>query len=253
MRTRAARGAAVAVLLTAIGCGGGSEFSAASDDGVGDGAPHVDAASDAPPAEGGADAFGGDSDAGPSDATGADASDDDAGQADAAEASSDAPAEIGTGDAADGPADDGCAVVTWFRDDDGDGVGGTHTVDACAPPLTGEWTSKGGDCDDGNPDVNPGQKGWFDHPYVVSGSVQLSYDYDCDGKESEPPGSPDKSTGSCTYQLTKCIGAGYLPVNPPRSGPGVDPFCGSTSVLVCTVAALSCSASTTSGAAVLCR
>lgn len=50
-----------------------------------------------------------------------------------------------------------CYDKTWFKDSDGDGYGGASTAgDTCNPPAGGPWVGQGGDCDDTNPNVNPG-------------------------------------------------------------------------------------------------
>ena len=55
----------------------------------------------------------------------------------------------------DGVVDDGAEELLWWPDDDGDGWGDPtfDPVLAC-PPLPG-WVERGGDCDDGDPEVSP--------------------------------------------------------------------------------------------------
>ena len=68
---------------------------------------------------------------------------------------------------------------------------------------------------------------------------------------SESGASPK---ANCHSQALSCVGSGYLPANPVRSGPGVDPYCGSDQRVSCSVVNLKCSASApTSDAAIACR
>ena len=48
----------------------------------------------------------------------------------------------------------GAMPVTWFRDNDGDGFGNdAEPLLACDPPMG--FATAGGDCDEGDPSVNP--------------------------------------------------------------------------------------------------
>lgn len=148
---------------------------------------------------------------------------------------------------ADGSADahepdpdaEACAPVTWYRDGDDDGVGGTTTMQACAKPATG-WVTVGGDCDDSNVDVHPGQTTFFASGYVPTGKSDPSFDYDCDGQETESGASPK---GGCAVVSLACVGSGYLVAQPVRTGVGVDAFCGSTLAITCSFQSLACKAS----------
>lgn len=70
----------------------------------------------------------------------------------------------------DGQPDEGLALVTLYRDGDGDGYGDSAaTIDTCANQLAG-YVDSGTDCDDGNPAINPGAVEVYD-----------SLDNDCNG------------------------------------------------------------------------
>lgn len=179
---------------------------------------------------------------------------DDGGAPDAAGAPDGALDAAAESDAADtGPADvagDGCAPVAWYLDGDADGVGGTTSVQACTAP-TPAWVAVGGDCDDTNPDVHPGQTTFFAASYVPTGKSDPSFDYDCDGQETESGASPK---GGCSVVSLACVGAGYLVAQPVRSGVGVDPYCGSTLAITCAFQSLVCKASAPQSAtAIGCR
>jgi hypothetical protein len=121
------------------------------------------------------------------------------------------------------PAGPCVALGVFYRDADGDGYGDTkQTKLACdAAALGAGWVGKAGDCHDGNPDVHPGQLAYFDKPYT-STAGSLSYDYDCNGAESE-------QAGTAHYRPcdTQCLGSGRLPAGSGRSGVGVNDYCGS--------------------------
>ena len=137
----------------------------------------------------------------------------------------------------DGSTPDACTVRTFYLDGDGDGYGGTTTVLACEPPATGRWLESGGDCDDSNEDVHPGQTSSFAEGYTPTGSDDVSFDYNCSGNETEAGNSPK---AACRLQALNCIGGGYLPADPFRSGPGVNPYCGSARLVACVKSGLNC-------------
>jgi hypothetical protein len=63
----------------------------------------------------------------------------------------------GKDDNCDGMVDEDLPIVTYYRDEDGDGVGGSVKVgDGCKAPPTGTVTQTG-DCNDQNAAVRPGQ------------------------------------------------------------------------------------------------
>jgi hypothetical protein len=96
----------------------------------------------------------------------------------------------------------GCAPTTWYRDADGDGFGGSETIDdACTPPLG--YVATAGDCDD-------------DDALAYPHAPELCdlRDNDCDGMIDEgAAASCDDGTlctidrcesGSCRYDLVAC-------------------------------------------------
>lgn len=155
--------------------------------------------------------------------------------ADVADAAADAAVDAVAVDASG----DGCAVVTFYLDGDDDGYGGTTTITGCAPPASGTWVTQGGDCDDSNKVVHPDQPNYFPQAYTKTGTAELSFDYNCDGSESEAGSNPQLG---CHVVNLGCVGSGYVPADPPRSGAGVDAYCGSTQKENCTGNALSCKA-----------
>ncbi len=215
----------LAALLLVAGCGGSSFIAAPSDGGdAGD--------STAPDSAAGVDAPVGDT-ARPGDAGSGEA---DATASDVGSPKPDAPTP--TDAAIDAEA---CASTVYYLDGDGDHYGGTTTSTGCAPPSGGTWITVGGDCDDSNAMVNPGQTGYFASGYVPTGQSDVSFDYDCDGKETE---SGNSAKANCQEVSLSCVGDGYLPAVPARSGGGVDAFCGSDMAVACAVTNLVCKAQT---------
>ncbi|MBS2015026.1 MAG: hypothetical protein JST00_19195 [Deltaproteobacteria bacterium] len=121
--------------------------------------------------------------------------------------------------------------TTYYRDRDGDGVGGTETKVACDAPGK-DWVEKGGDCDDDDDRVFPGQTTFFATPYSAPGGGQ-SFDYDCSKKEEQAP-PPKKAATTCTLVGGACNGSGFVPT--PRPAPGSDPLCGATKFQTCRLA-----------------
>ncbi len=131
--------------------------------------------------------------------------------------------------ASDAPSDACDEPSTYYLDGDGDGYGGTTTVTACAPPSS-QWITRGGDCDDGNSVVHPGQQNYFTSGYTPTGKTNvISFDYDCDGSELES-GSP--AHAACHFDVLTCVGDGYVEAVP-RNGSNVDAFCGSMQEVTC--------------------
>jgi len=155
------------------------------------------------------------------------------------EAAVDAPADAPPRDALDdGPTQtDACVHTLFFLDGDGDGYGGTTTLLACTPPDAGTWVTKGGDCDDSDAIVNPGQTAYFSTGYMPTGKSTVSFDYNCDGQESESGNAPK---AACQVVSLACVGSGYIEASPARSGVGVDPFCGSDQSVTCAFTSLVC-------------
>ena len=141
----------------------------------------------------------------------------------------------GAGQAGDG-AGGACDPVPWFPDGDEDGFGrSSGQVVACEPPTNGVWVLVGGDCNDDNKVVFPHKAGFAADGYTSSGNA-VSFDYDCSGMEEVDPSSKGAAP-ACS--LLSCTGSGFQPTN--RSGPGVNPLCGSKSLVTCTSGSLSCS------------
>ncbi len=155
--------------------------------------------------------------------------------------SSDTAVETGPTDAAREGASEGgeaCTPSVFYFDGDGDGYGGTTSFTGCEPPANGSWVRTGGDCDDSKSDVNPSQTAYFAHGYVPTGKSTTSFDYNCDGQETE---SGNSAKAGC-YGGLNCLGSGYVAATPQRSGPGVDPFCGSDHAVTCALQSLTCTA-----------
>jgi hypothetical protein len=208
--TRSTTLSAFACFVAVAACG--SSFDAGTATDAGEAGKGDD--SGAPPVEGG----GVDSGGGPPTDAGSDAGHPvDAGHADGSKG--DAAAEDSSI-----PAPDGCVLSLYYKDGDGDGYGGTTSTMACAPPDA-TWVTDPGDCDDSNMDVHPKQTKYFVAGYIPPGMTTKSFDYNCDGVETEQ-GNPPKEM--CMYVAGVCQGAGYLKASPLRTGTGVDPFCGST-------------------------
>ena len=130
----------------------------------------------------------------------------------------------GFGDCVDNPAKACNPLPKWYRDQDGDGVGGATSVLACTPPAG--HVASSGDCLDTNNMVFPGQVNSFGTSFVNAVGVE-SYDYDCNGVEVD---GADHFANKCA---ALCDDYGNLPRSPVRSGAGVDPYCGSTSARSC--------------------
>jgi hypothetical protein len=215
---------------------------------------HVEASPDAPvEAAAGSDAAeadGGSRDGGAGDgASGGDADASPLQDGAASDASDGATGHDGEGGGDGGP--EACVPVLYFNDGDVDGYGGTTTITQCDPPATGHWVARGGDCDDSNDAVNPGQTAYFENGYVPTGQSAVSFDYDCSGAESESGGA---AHADCQVVSLACTGSGHLEASPVRTGPGVDPFCGSDQAVTCAFSSLACKAGSpyTTGA-IACR
>jgi hypothetical protein len=138
--------------------------------------------------------------------------------------------------------DGGCQpLITCYRDADHDGYGDQATISQQPGSCSDGWTSSAVDfdCHDNNAAVHPDQSETFATGYMKGAS--LSFDYDCDGSETEgAPSKPKASatpgcvwTGSCDS-----IGGGYREAQPLRAGIGVNVYCGSktTDIASCTAA-----------------
>ena len=103
-------------------------------------------------------------------------------------------------DDCNGIVDDGLPFYDWYFDGDSDGYGAGTPIHACEPPGSGH-TTQGGDCDDNNPNVNPGVpevscNGIDDNcnNEVDEGSNPITWWADWDG---DGYGDPNNSTVSC--------------------------------------------------------
>jgi hypothetical protein len=140
----------------------------------------------------------------------------------------------------DSPSDIVCTEpVTYYKDEDGDGFGKDDDATSSCTPLSGKWSSVGGDCRDDLPAVKPFQSG-MPNPPAYSGTgypatnqpAGVSFDYDCNGTEDADPTNAYGADPDCSG-LLNCNGAGYVAANPSRQGPGINPRCGSMTVKRC--------------------
>lgn len=141
------------------------------------------------------------------------------------------------------PEPDGGCGGRIYRDQDGDRVGDISDYIDGACPEPG-WVAQPGDCRDDLADVFPGQTRFFAEPYVDPDAPgDVSFDYDCSSAE-EP--DPDNETlaepPDCAnlLGLGNCVGSGFLPFSPPRSGAGIEPRCGSNLLRDCSPVPLGC-------------
>ena len=121
--------------------------------------------------------------------------------------------------------------TSWFADRDGDGYGRSDdVVIGCPKPPSRARID--GDCNDDNALVHPQEPQrpeYFAAPYRKPDGTD-SFDYDCSGAEE---GNPSQARlGACgLLSLALCAGSGYA--QGPRSGFGIDPVCGSTTLITC--------------------
>jgi hypothetical protein len=139
--------------------------------------------------------------------------------------------------------DAGCPSPTqYFPDGDGDGFGSDEgAVLACEPP-SGTWVTVGGDCADDAAQAFPGQTAYFGTPFTKGAND--SFDYNCSGAEEPDGAQPDAAPDCPSKPALACNGSGYQQTG--RTGAGVDPLCGSATLVVCSVSGLSCSFDTES-------
>jgi hypothetical protein len=158
----------------------------------------------------------------------------------------DAPVSDGGAGASEG----GCAIE-WCPDLDGDAHGDmTQKQLSCQRPQEG-WVTVCDDCHDGNAAVHPGA-GCNAEPYEVTGGTDRSFDYDCDGVETEC-GVITKAQTCTITGLSGCGGHGYLP-NPERpAGESQNEYCGSTQWRQCGSFPIGCSGTTQQRPAVTCQ
>ena len=98
-----------------------------------------------------------------------------------------------------GQVDEGLPIITFYLDADLDGYGvSTNTVDSCAAPLG--YSPLAGDCDDSNPNINPGISEACDgidnncNGNIDEGLPLFIYYADADG---DGYGSPNDSIQNC--------------------------------------------------------
>jgi hypothetical protein len=128
------------------------------------------------------------------------------------------------------PADAGCvAPARYFRDADGDGFGRDDDEGWFCDGAPAGWVTKGGDCDDADSAVRPGQTRYFTTGYLQDGVA--SFDYDCSGREEPDPDAAGAAPDCPTLALLVCTGKGYASTG--RAGAGVDGTCGSTQLVSC--------------------
>lgn len=139
--------------------------------------------------------------------------------------------------------------ITYYRDADGDGVGGTETKRDCKSPGDG-WVTKSGDCNDNDKNVFPGQTAFFTMPYQKDGVS--SYDYDCSAKE-EQQNPPRTAAGTCALSEDKksCTGEGFV-ASRTRTG-AVDSLCGAVRFQACKLVRGTCEATLTDATSTPCH
>jgi hypothetical protein len=136
-----------------------------------------------------------------------------------------------------------CSAVAWFPDADGDGFGrASGQVLSCDPPAVGKWAAKAGDCDDDNNAVFLKEPDFEASSYTAT-SNGLSFDYDCSNKEESDPTQLGAAPACASMGILNCVGSGFA--NTARTGPGVNPLCGSKSLVTCMKSNLSCVGVTT--------
>ncbi|MCB9737836.1 MAG: hypothetical protein H6747_01135 [Deltaproteobacteria bacterium] len=98
----------------------------------------------------------------------------------------------------------GC--VAYYVDADKDGYAKNGAASKCLCKAAGGYsTAKTGDCHDGNPNVNPGQNGWFTTWYITTSGGQ-SWDYNCNGAAEKQVGSTGKCYESQDYKCKNING-----------------------------------------------
>jgi len=143
----------------------------------------------------------------------------------------------GAGAPASAGAGGGCTVRAWYPDNDGDLYGrSSEKVLSCESPTAGSWVTAAGDCNDDNKLVFPAAL-----PYSATAFTPTqggsSFDFDCSGAEEEDP-TQLGAAPACNNALA-CSGSGFQPTS--RTGPGVNPLCGSTTLVTCKKSGLTCS------------
>jgi hypothetical protein len=158
--------------------------------------------------------------------------------------------DAGPADADTPPPDTGCTGPTrYYADGDRDGFGrDDSTLWACTRPG-GSWATRGGDCHDADDRVFPGQITFFETGYARANGD--SFDYDCSGSEQPDPAQEGPAPNCAGLAVPDCSGSGFDSTG--RSGPLIDPVCGSTSLVECTPALLVCGTRTSTTQPKRCR
>jgi hypothetical protein len=139
---------------------------------------------------------------------------------------------------ADASTDSGCEVpIRYYRDADDDRVGDDSVTVLSCVALGRGWVLSGGDCRDDLPDVFKDQPDYFATGYSVAEGV--SFDYDCSGGETLDPSQPPGGAPTCGSLDVPCsLRTGFLATT--RSGLGVNPYCGSATLVSCVTKNLLC-------------
>ncbi len=114
----------------------------------------------------------------------------------------------------DNQVDEGLPTYTYYKDADGDGYGSAQTITTCSTTPPAGYTTKGGDCNDADPNVHPGggdgnnfPNGWLLHPGIKAGTYNDPAKPGCgDGNGLVTP--PVDGSGGPTY-LTTSPAAAY--------------------------------------------
>lgn len=132
----------------------------------------------------------------------------------------------------------GCNASAWYPDNDGDLYGrSSGKLLSCEAPTTGKWVTAPGDCNDDNQLVFPAAPAYMATSFTPPQGGS-SFDYDCSGVEEEDPTQLGPAP-ACNNALA-CSGAGFQPTS--RTGTGVNPLCGSTTLVTCKKSGLTCTA-----------
>jgi hypothetical protein len=127
---------------------------------------------------------------------------------------------------------DGCVPLDLYRDVDGDSYG--DTAQHAFGCIREGWVEAFGDCRDDIFEVHPNQTDTFGTGYPDPGKAEgISFDYDCLGGETaDINNSPNAGEPNCQgLSLALCTGRGYQSTT--RSGDGVNPLCGSDTLINC--------------------
>ena len=138
----------------------------------------------------------------------------------------------GLDDNCDGNIDEGYTTTTWWLDGDSDGYGPSdpgedEVMEACEGP-TDSWVDVGGDCDDANPDVNPGESESCNalddncNGVIDEGFPTTSYYLDADG---DGWGDSSATLEACYYPAGYAEDAGDCDDGAAHVNPGETEVC----------------------------